>query len=203
MKYTIALGIAACLLLSSPAAMAATDSDNDGLPDAAENVLGTDPMNADTNGNGAPDGKDQKPLNMANPIVAGGKPGGLKFKFQVEDNEDPATGKAADDHLEIVVTNTSGVDVAGLKMFQVLKDDVTGKTEETFRMLDTVVLKAGASQTLHFDATGAGGHFRENPNSMYRKNPNPKLFTVTLAADGIAPVSVAVHKDKGGAEKAD
>lgn len=204
MKPALMLGLAACLILASHATYAAAlDTDGDGLPDAAENVLGTDPMNADTNGNGITDSKDKTPLNMANPIKAGGATGGLKFTYKVEDNADPATGKSADDHLEIALTNTSGADLAGLVMFQQIKDDVTGKSEETFRKLDTVALKAGATQTLHFDTKTAPGHFRVNPNSMYVKNPNPKSFSVTFAADGIAPVSVAVHKDKGGAETAD
>ena len=181
---------------------AALDTDGEGLPDAAENVLGTDPTNTGTNGNGVADGKDKEPLDVENPIKAGGAQGGLKFTCKVEDNADAATGKSTDDHLEIDLTNTSGAVLAGLAMFQQIKDDVTDKTGDTFRKLDTVSLKAGATQTLHFDIKTGPGHFRANPHSTYAKNPNPKSFTVTFAAGGIAPVSVAVHTDKVGAETA-
>lgn len=65
------------------------------------------------------------------------------------------------------------------------------------------MLKTGATQTLHFDDKVLPGHFRANPNSMYITNPNPKTFTVTFAADAVAPVSVPVQKAKGGAEAVD
>ena len=204
MKRMLIFCLAACLSLGSHAACAAAlDTDGDGLPDAAEKVLGTDPMNPDTNGNGIPDGKDPKPLNMENPIQNAGKAGGLKFTYKVEDNADPVTGKGVTDHLEVDLTNMSGADLKGVVMFVQIKDDVTGKTEEVFRKLDGVVLKAGATQTLHFDANVLPGHFRANPNSMYVTNPNPKTFNVTFAAAGIAPVAVTVQKAKGGAETAD
>src|SRR5207248_3145372 len=38
------------------------DLDRDGLPDRLERMIGTDPRNRDTNGNGIPDGQDKNPL---------------------------------------------------------------------------------------------------------------------------------------------
>jgi hypothetical protein len=40
----------------------AEDSDKDGVPDALEAMLGTDPKKADSDGDGTPDGKDSNPL---------------------------------------------------------------------------------------------------------------------------------------------
>jgi hypothetical protein len=47
------------------------------------------------------------------------------------------------------------------------------------------------------------GHFRANPNSIYTTSQAAKTFTAMLKADGFAPVSVEIAKDKGGAEAAD
>src|SRR5205823_564551 len=38
------------------------DEDHDGLPDRLERQIGTNPLKADTNGNGIPDGQDKNPL---------------------------------------------------------------------------------------------------------------------------------------------
>ncbi len=43
---------------ASPACQAVTDSDGDGLSDAVEATLGTDPNNADSDGDGRPDGEE-------------------------------------------------------------------------------------------------------------------------------------------------
>ena len=47
------------------------------------------------------------------------------------------------------------------------------------------------------------GHFRANPNSIYITSQAAKTISVVLKADGFAPVSVDIAKDKGGAEAAD
>ena len=47
-----ALGLLIALGAGTLPATAATDTDGDGIPDAAEPVLGTDPLNADTDGDG-------------------------------------------------------------------------------------------------------------------------------------------------------
>ncbi len=44
------------------------DDDNDGLPDAEELALGSDPRNPDTDGDGIRDGEDPNPLDRLNPI---------------------------------------------------------------------------------------------------------------------------------------
>ena len=184
-------------------AMAATDTDGDGVPDAAEPVLGTDPLNADTDGDGVNDLADKAPLSAGNKIVQGGKPNGLTFTAKVEDNFDPVTKKDVSDHLELQVKNTSGETLTNLTMSYTVKDEGTGKMESYYKPLDGLTIEAGKTVAVNFDDTGMSGHFRDNPNSSYHKSGNAKTFTIQLAAAGYAPVQIELKKDKGGAETAD
>jgi Bacterial TSP3 repeat len=184
-------------------AHAAADTDGDGVPDAAEAVLGTDPMNSDTDGDGANDLADKEPLAAGNPIAQQGKPNGLSFTAKVEDNFDPLNKKDVADHLELEVKNTVGESLTALTMFYSVKDDVTGKVESYFKPLTGLAIEKGATVAVNFDDTDVPGHFRDNPNSSYRKSPNAKTFTVQLAAAGYAPIQIELKKDKGGAEEAD
>ena len=202
-RSAIFFTIAATLLLPHTSMAAATDSDGDGIPDIAEPVLGTDPLNADTDGDGVNDLKDKSPVESSKKLDPAGKPSAVAFTGKVEDNFDPKTKLDVDDHLELDVKNTSGEDLRNLVAFYTIKDDGTGKTEAYYVPLKDLTLKAGQSIAVHFDNSGIEGHFRDNPNSSYRKSENAKLFTVHLAADGFAPIQIEIKKDKGGAEKKD
>ena len=195
--FIIALGTA------SLPVMAAADTDGDGVPDAAEPVLGTDPLNADTDGDGVADLADKQPLIAENPILQTGNPNGFTFTAKVEDNFDPATKKDVSDHLELEVKNISDAALTDLVMFYSLKDEVTGKVESYYRPLTGLTIDKGETVAVNFDDTGMAGHFRDNPNSSYRRSENAKAFTVQLAAAGYAPVQVELKKDRGGAEQAD
>lgn len=201
-KLTLAAFMLSTTLHAVPA-YAATDTDGDGVPDKAEPVLGTDPMNPDTDGDGDNDLKDKNPVFAENPLPQTGKPSGLSFTAKVEDNFDPVTKKSESDHLELEVKNTSGEDLKGLKIYYSIKDDGTGKTEGYFKPLTGLVIKRGETVAVNFDETGKPGHFRENPNSIYRTSQNAKVFNIQIAAEGFAPVLVEVKKDKGGAEQVD
>ncbi len=199
------LAFGALLLLSTSTlpAYAAVDTDGDGVPDAAEAVLGTDPLNADTDGDGVNDLADKNPVEAANTIAQIGKPNALTFTAKVEDNFDPVTKKDASDHLELEVKNTSGELLKGLMVYYSIKDEGTSKIESYFKPLTGLVIDKGATASINFDDTGKPGHFRDNPNSSYRKSENAKLFTIQLAAGGYAPVQIELKKDRGGAEKVD
>uniref|UniRef100_UPI00260849AA T9SS type B sorting domain-containing protein n=1 Tax=uncultured Maribacter sp. TaxID=431308 RepID=UPI00260849AA len=54
---------------------AAADCDNDGIDNGTEDTNGTDPYNADTDGDGFPDATDNAPLNPCNPVQAAGYTG--------------------------------------------------------------------------------------------------------------------------------
>lgn len=199
----VIFGALLALGVSSLPAFAAPDTDGDGVPDVAEAVLGTDPLNADTDGDGANDLADMEPLVAVNTIAQQGKPNGVAFTAKVEDNFDPATNKDASDHLELEVKNTAGEALADFSIFYSIKDEGTGKVESYLKPLTGLVIAKDETVAVNFDDTGAPGHFRDNPNSSYRKSANAKTFTIQLAAAGYAPVQIELKKDKGGAEEAD
>ena len=91
----------------------------------------------------------------------------------------------------------------GLAVYYTLKDDVTGKVESYYKPLSGLVIGKEEAVAVNFDDTGAPGHFRDNPNSIYHTSQNGKVFTVQLAAEGFVPVQIEFKKDKGGAEQAD
>ncbi len=209
MKHFLAFGTIILGLGAQPAFAANADTDKDGIPDIAEALLSTDPLIADTDGDGMNDKDDPKPLEIANPIKDGGSPATLEIiSAKVEDNFDPVTKKDVSDHLEFDIKNTGAVDQTGLSMFLSIVD-ADGAKENMFRDLSGVVLKAGSTSTLHFDIEGtadftaATNHFRANENSILYKLPSAKMLELMIAAKGEMPVKISLKKDEGGAEKAD
>jgi hypothetical protein len=202
---SLALASLLGLTLASPGlSQTATDSDGDGVPDSAEVLLGTDPMGADTDGDGQNDLMDADPTFLANPIDTTGAPAPFAIKDAlVENNFDDAANKIASDHLELLVSNTGAAPLAGFSIYYAIKDGDSGKVEASFRKLDGFALPAGGEARIHFDDAAIAGHFRANPNSIYTTSTAAKTFSVMLQADGFAPVSVKIAKDKGGAEAAD
>ena len=90
---TLALVSILGLTLATPgfSQTAKTDTDGDGVPDASEILLGTDPMVADTDGDSQNDLTDANPTFMANPIDMTGAPATFAIKEAlVENNYDYA-----------------------------------------------------------------------------------------------------------------
>lgn len=202
---TLALASILGLTLANPGiSQTAADSDGDGVPDTAEVLLGTDPMVADTDGDGQNDLADSEPAFMANPIDMTGAAAPFAIKEAlVENNYDYAAKKDATDHLELLVTNSGSTELTGLSIYYTMKDADTGKVEGTFRKLDGFSVPAGGEARIHFDDGATPGHFRANPNSIYITSQAAKTISVVLKADGFAPATVDIAKDKGGAEAAD
>ncbi|MCA2372700.1 hypothetical protein ATU3B_13825 [Agrobacterium genomosp. 3 str. CIP 111-78] len=195
---------------AAPAVSASVDTDNDGIPDLAEKLLGTDPLIADTDGDGQNDKADAKPTELDNPIVQTGGPATIRIlSAKVEDNFDPSTKKDVSDHLEIAISNDGKTDLKGLKMYLTLTDDTNAKMESIYRDLSGFTMAAGKTTALHFDLEGVADwatvqtHFRANENSMLYTTPSPKTLQLQLSTNGEAPVSITFKKDAGGAELAD
>ncbi len=194
------LGVA----LAAPGFAQDADTDTDGLPDTSETLLGTDPLVADTDGDGQNDLADNQPTFLESPIDAGGPVAPFSIKEAlVENNYDAAAKADATDHLELLVANSGSVTLTSFSIYYSVTDLDSGVVESAFRALDGFVVPAGAEARLHFDDTALPGHFRANPNSIYLTSQAAKTFSVTLKADGFAPVTVEIAKDAGGAEAAD
>jgi hypothetical protein len=202
-RAAIFIIIAGIALVPASGMAEGADSDGDGIPDKAEPVLGTDPLNADTDGDGVNDLADKEPTHSSATLSTAGKPNGFSFTGKVEDNFDPATKKDLADHLELEVKNISSEELKDLTAYYSIRDEGTGKEEAYTVLLKGLAIKASETAFINFDGSGLPGHFRDNPNSSYRLSENAKLFTVQLAAKDFAPVQIEIHKDKGGAEKAD
>jgi hypothetical protein len=203
LKHLAAISFLAMLVIPSVPALAATDSDGDGVPDKAEPILGTDPLNADTDGDGVNDLKDKQPVNAENTIAQTGKPNGFTFTGIVENNIDAATRKDEPDHLELEIKNTSAESLNNLAVYFSIKDEGTGKTESYMKSLDGLVIKSGEVASVNFDDGKTTGHFRFNPNSFYYTSTNAKTFEVEVSAGGFAPAKIEIKKDQGGAEQPD
>jgi hypothetical protein len=141
----------------------------------------------------------------SNPIANASTTRALKIdKVLVEDNVDPATKKAASDHLEITLTNTGTAALAGFEVFYTFTDTVTNATESYYAKLpDSFTIAGGASRVAHFDKSGAPDRFPVNAYSLYATSKNTLTVMVVVSATGAAPETATVKKDAGGSEQAD
>ncbi len=122
----------------------------------------------------------------------------------VENNVDPATGKDADDHLEIALTNTGTSELTGFEVFYTYDDTTDGVTESYYMKLPAdFTIAGGASRVVHFDNSDAPDHFPDNTFSLYHTSLNAMDVAVVVSATGAAPQTMTVQKDKGGEEVAD
>ena len=180
------------------------DSDKDGITDTAEKVLGTDPLNPDTDGDGINDMQDK------NPTIADFQfqpsTGSVGFKItnlMVENNYDPVAKRDAPDNLEIELQNIEGKDINNLVAYYTITDLTANQKEAYVIPLSSLVLKAGETKSIHFDQAEGPGHFRANPNGLYYTSKNELRFSVTISASGYEAQSAEVKKAAGGAETAD
>ena len=205
------------------AAASGKDTDGDGIPDAAEKLLGTNPYTADTNGDGIADKLDKTPLYTANPIKET-KTTLLPVKIKdirVQDNVN------ATDHLEIALTNTGKVDLKNFDCYFTQVDTITKAKEGYYVKLIGFTLEAGATKTLHFDNKNgdlsgvitpisqaqtdkisqdnkSGNlHYNGNINGIYGTSKNEVTFTGQIHAKDYAPMNFSAVKAKGTAEVAD
>ena len=197
---------------NAQSSLSAIDSDGDGVPDVAEQALGTSPYDADTDGDGVNDKLDTDPTFADRPAIpSGGTEGFRMTQAIVENNFDPITKKAVDDHLELTVQSMADKDISNMNAYYTITDQVSGKIEGYIAPLKDFVLKAHETQTIHIDkqtklldSDPGRGHFGiANPNGIYYTSKNSLTFDASVWAEGYAPQSVQIKKDVGGADVAD
>jgi hypothetical protein len=128
----------------------------------------------------------------------------LKIDSVLVENNVDAAGNAADDHLEIALSNTGTTDLSGFEVYYTFADSITGATESYyFRLPDSFTIPAGGARTIHFDNTGTPDHFPVNEFSLYYTSANALDVTVVISTAGAALQTAAVQKDAGGEEAAD
>ncbi len=181
-----------------------TDTDSDGVPNAAEVLLGTDPNKSDTDGDGLNDLADTAPTRVATaPQIGTGEEGFIIAEVLVENNYDDVAKKDAADHLEVSLKNISQQPVANLSVYYTIKDLITAAEQSYLLPLTGFTLPAGETQPVNIDITGEAGHFGANPNSLYYTSPNEMQLEVTVLAEGYEAATLGVKKDAGGPEEAD
>jgi Bacterial TSP3 repeat len=191
-------------VLSLPASAQTLDTDGDGVPDASEALLGTDPIVADTDGDGVNDLADADAGFMPNPMKIDGPAAPFEIaEALVENNYDPVKKADATDHLELLIRNSGSTALTGFSIYYAITDADSGTVEATFRTLDGFTVPAGGEARIHIDDASVPAHFRANPNSIYVTSQAAKTFSVAVQADGFAPMTVEIAKDKGGPEEAD
>ena len=193
------------------------DSDRDGIPDSAEKVLGTDPLNPDTDGDGINDLQDTTPTWVDVPPQPSYGPVGFKItNILAQNNYDPVAKHDVPDHLEIELQNTAGTDITNLTAYYIIADPKTNQKESYLVRLTGLVLNAGSTKSIHFDQQSTGlilnnasatrsvpDHFRANPNGMYYTSADELLFSVTISANGYQAQYAEVTKDAGRIEVPD
>ena len=175
------------------------DSDSDGIPNNAEQLLGTNPYLADTDGDSVPDADDEFPLTSSISLEENSKTP-LSVKVQdarVEDNF------KASDHLEITLKNTGSSDIIFQDCMINITDKMSGNNESYYVDMKAYTLKGGSKDTIHFDNGKDAGHFPGNINGLYRTAADGLIFDVSLHSKGFAPLQVQAEKAPGTAEVAD
>ena len=183
---------------------AGTDTDKDGIPDNAEVVLGTDPKNPDTDGDGMNDKEDKNPTLVDKSFIKSTGVNDFSIeKVLVENNVDPVTNKSVIDHLEVFLKNKGQKAIKDLSIYYEY-NDLVDKSKQSYEMpLNGFVLNPGETKSVHIDISGKPGHFRANPSSSYYQSINPKEVKIIVSATGHQAQEASVKKDKGGAETAD
>lgn len=176
------------------------DTDGDGIPDSAEPLLGTDPLNADSDGDGQNDLADAQPMLADNPIQESSTAAGFTISGLLVENNVDADGADVADHLEFKVTNTGTAVLTDFDTYITITDQTTGDVQSYYRTLPGFTVQPGETKDIHFDNTGLPDHFSVNPNNAYYTNQNGLTLDVILHAAGFAPQSGTVSKDPGGAE---
>lgn len=177
---------------------AGPDADGDGIPDSTESLLGADPNNADTDGDGQNDRVDANPTSAENPITESSTTAGFTINSILVENNVDASNQAVADHLELSLTNTGTTELTNFDIYYTITDLTTNQVQSFYRTLPDFALAAGETKSLHFDNAEQPNHFSVDPNSMYYLDHNQLRVDVILHTAGYAPQTATVNKDPGG-----
>ena len=193
----------------------ATDTDNDGLTDARETALGTDPNDADSDDDGLTDGAEVN-THMTDPNDADSDDDGLTDGAEVNTHmTDPDDADSDDDRVNDKLdafpndrTETVDTDMDGTGNNTDLDDDGDGLTDEKEATLGTDPLLADTdgdrtndmadalpldpSETIDRDMDGVGANRDTNDNNV---NIAYEADKGSLHADGANPAKVIADLD--------
>jgi hypothetical protein len=140
----------------------------------------------------------------ANPIVNTATAPTMAITYAaVEDNVDPATGKAIDDRLQLTLKNSGSTPLTGIEVYYEMTDVVTGAKEGYYQKLDGLTIPAGQEATVFFDNKTDPGHYPENQFSIYRSSTNEVDFAIQASAPGAKVATATAVKATGTGEKVD
>jgi hypothetical protein len=149
------------------------------------------------------DPQDIVPGLYANSIKNTSTISGLKIESGLVENNVDKTGKIADDHLELVLKNSSTKDMNNFEAYYTVTDLVDSKKEGYYKKLTGLTLKAGETKTIHFDSNVGENHFGVNKDGLYFTGKNKMQFDVQISTPDFKVATIQIIKDAGGAELKD
>jgi hypothetical protein len=140
----------------------------------------------------------------ANPIHNSSTVQALTVDSVLVENNVDSTGKVADDHLEIALTNTGSAELTEFQVSYTFTDPATRATESYYAVLPAdFTIPVGGHRVAHFDNSGGVDHFPVDQYSLYYTDTASLEVSVTVSATDTAVQTVTLTKDAGGAETAD
>ena len=128
---------------------------------------------------------------------------GLSIESGLVENNVDKDGKTADDHLELILKNSSAKDMNNFEAYYTIADLTTLKKEGYYKKLTGFTLKSGETKTIHFDNVVGENHFGLNKNGMYFTGQNKMQFDVQISTPEFKIATIQIAKDAGGAEVKD
>ncbi len=128
---------------------------------------------------------------------------GLSIVSGLVENNVDAQGKVTNDHLELLLKNTSAQDMSNFEVYYTIADLTTQKSEGYYKKLTGFVLKSGEAKSVHFDGKSGAEHFGVNKDGLYFASKNKLQFNIQISTPGFQIAHIELTKDAGGAELKD
>jgi len=197
-----AAGLLTALTATGCSSAASTSPTSASATSAASAPAASAPAASAASASGAPSGV-VLPV-ASNPIVNTATAPTLAITYAaVEDNVDPATGKAIDDRLQLTLKNSGSTPLTGIEVYYEMTDVVTGAKEGYYQKVDGLSIPAGKDATVYFDNLTDPGHYPENQFSIYRSSTNEVDFAIQASAVGAKVATATAAKATGTGEKVD